>query len=95
MNRFDLEDSMSAMQNVSEEIETLMHSVGDSAVRPTEDDILNMLIGMKALNDARYQRLWQTFEYLVKNGTITNKCCVTELNESPQGSPEITEKYQQ
>ena len=54
-----------------------------------------MLIGMKALNDARYQRLWQTFEYLVKNGTITNKCCVTELNESPQGSPEITEKYQQ
>jgi hypothetical protein len=32
-----------------------------------------MLIGMKQLHDTRYQKMWNVFEQLIKNGTIANK----------------------
>ena len=73
MNRFDLEDSMSALYNMSDDIDAILHSYMDAKVRPTEDDMANMLIGAKALHNARYQRMWQIFEELINNGTITNK----------------------
>lgn len=73
MNRFDLEDHMSALHNTGDEIDTVIYSYGDAKIRPTEDDMLNMLIGIKALHEARYQRMWQTFEHLIKDNVITNK----------------------
>ena len=94
MNRFDLEEAMSAMHSLGDDIDTILYSYMDSSVRPTEDDMANMLIGLKSLHNARYQRMWEIFETLIKEGTITNQCCVTTY-KTPQGSPEITEKYQQ
>ena len=94
MDRFDLEEALSALYNTSDDIDTILHAYMDAPIRPTEDEMSNMLIGAKALHNARYQKMWEIFETLIKQGTITNKCCVTELNESPQGSPEITEQYQ-
>jgi hypothetical protein len=73
MNRFDLEDAMSALYNMGDDIDAILHSYMDAKVRPTEDDMANMLIGAKALHNARYQRMWEIFEDLVKNGTISNK----------------------
>ena len=70
MNRFDLEEAMSALCNMGDDINVILHSYMDSKVRPTEDDMANMLIGLKALHDARYQRMWEVFEELIKNGTI-------------------------
>ena len=75
MNRFDLEERMSALHNTSDDIDTVIHAYGDAKVKPTEDDMLNMLIGVKALHEARYQRLWQTFEQLIEDKVITNKNC--------------------
>lgn len=72
-DRFDLEDSMSKMLNIDDELEDLIYKVGDSKTRPTEDEILNMLIGIKALNQARYERMWQIFETCVKDGIISNR----------------------
>ena len=73
MDRFDLEDAMSALYNMGDDIDAILHSYMDAKVRPTEDDMANMLIGAKALHNARYQRMWEIFEDLVKNGTISNK----------------------
>jgi hypothetical protein len=73
MDRFDLEDAMSALYNMGDDIDAILHSYMDAKVRPTEDDMANMLIGVKALHNARYQRMWQVFEDLVKNGVISNK----------------------
>jgi hypothetical protein len=73
MNRFDLEDAMSILHQISEEIEIIVYAVGDSPIKHTEDQLLNMLIGIKQLHDTRYQKMWNIFEELIKNGTISNK----------------------
>ena len=73
MDRFDLEEAISEVFTTNEELETLIYRVGDSPVTPSEDEILNMLIGIKELNKVRYEKLWNTFEALVKDGTISNK----------------------
>lgn len=75
MNRFDLEEHMSALHNLSDDIDTVIHAYGDAKVPLTEDQMLNMLIGIKSLHEARYQRMWQTFEHLIQNKTISNKNC--------------------
>ena len=72
MDRFDLEEAMSALYNMGDDIDVILHSYMDARVRPTEDDMANMLIGAKALHNARYQRMWQVFEELIKNGVISN-----------------------
>ena len=51
----------------------MLHAYMDAKVSPTEDEMANMLIGIKALHNARYQKMWQIFENLVKNKTISNK----------------------
>ena len=73
MNRFDLEEAMSALYNLGDDIDVILHSYMDAKIRPTEDDMANMLIGVKALHNARYQKMWQIFEDLIKNGTISSK----------------------
>ena len=73
MNRFDLEDAMSNLHQISEEIEIIVYAVGDSPIEHTEDQLLNMLIGIKQLHDTRYQKMWNIFEQLIQNGTISNK----------------------
>jgi hypothetical protein len=73
MNRFELEDAMSNLSLVSEDIETIIYAIGDSPIKYTEDQLLNMLIGIKQLHETRYQKMWNVFEHLIKNGTIANK----------------------
>ena len=73
MNRFELEDAMSNLHQIGEDIETIIYAIGDSPIKYTEDQLLNMLIGMKQLHDTRYQKMWNTFEQLIQNGTISNK----------------------
>jgi len=72
-DRFELEEAISEVFTTNEELETLLYRIGDSPVTPTEDEILNMLIGIIELNKVRYEKLWNTFESLVANGTISNK----------------------
>jgi len=72
-DRFELEEAMSNLCQTGEDIETMIYAIGDSPIKHTEDQLLNMLIGMKQLHDTRYQKMWNTFEGLVKNGTISNK----------------------
>lgn len=73
MNRFELEDAMSNLHQIGEDIDTIIYAIGDSPIKHTEDQLLNMLIGMKQLHDTRYQKMWDTFEQLIKNGTISDK----------------------
>ena len=72
MNRFELEDAMSDLYQVGNDIEAIIYAIGDSPVKHTEDQLLNMLIGMKQMHETRYQKMWNIFEQLIKNGTISN-----------------------
>ena len=72
-NRFDLEEAITDVFTLNEELETILYRVGDSPVSPTEDELMNMLIGIIELNKVRYEKLWNTFEALIANGVISNK----------------------
>ena len=69
-NRHDLEEAMGEMLATQNDIETIIYSIGDSSINYTEDQLLNMLIGMKQLNETRYEKMWSIFENLIKNGKI-------------------------
>jgi hypothetical protein len=73
MNRFELEDAMSDLDQVGQDIETIIYAIGDSPIKHTEDQLLNMLIGMKQMHETRYQKMWNIFENLVKQQIISNK----------------------
>ena len=73
MNRFELEDAMSDLHQIGEDIETIIYAIGDCPIKHTEDQLLNMLIGIKQLHDTRYQKMWNVFEQLIKKGIISNK----------------------
>lgn len=72
-DRYDLEEAMGEMLATQNDIETLLYAIGDSPTKYSEDEILNVLIGIKQLNEIRYQKMWQIFEELIKNKTISNK----------------------
>ena len=73
MNRFELEDAMSNLHQLGEDIDTIIYAIGDCPIKHTEDQLLNMLIGIKQLHDTRYQKMWDVFEQLIKEGIISNK----------------------
>ena len=72
-NRFDLEEAITEVFTFDEELETIIYRVGDAPVNPTEDELLNMMIGIKELNKVRFEKLWNTFEALLANGVISDK----------------------
>jgi hypothetical protein len=71
-DRFELEERISSILNIDNDIDDLIFLIGDSKERPTEDQLLNSLIGIKSSLDIKYKRLWHTFEQLVNDGTIKN-----------------------
>ena len=72
-NRFDLEEAITDVFTSNEELDTLLYRIGDSPVTPSEDEVVNILIGIITLNKVRYEKLWNTFEALLANGVISNK----------------------
>ena len=70
MDRFTLEDDITRVLDIDEMLDDLMYLIGDSPERPTEDDMINTIIGIKSILNIRHSKMWNTFEQLVKNGTI-------------------------
>ena len=89
MDRFDLEEQITDYAAACEQMtETLLYMIGDSKERPTEDELLNVLIGFKASQKYKFNKLWDTFEDLIKNLKM-------EIKTPDEGSPELTEQYQE
>ena len=70
-NRFDLEEAMGEIAQTPNDIETVIYAIGDSPIKHTEDELLNMLIGIKQLHETRYRKMWVIFEQLIENKVIT------------------------
>lgn len=66
-----LEEAMSNMSNVQDDIDALIYAIGDAPRKYTEDELLNMLIGMSQLHKTRYDAMWQEYESF-KNKSIDN-----------------------
>ena len=70
MNRFTLEEKITKILDIDDLLDDLMYMYADAPNPPTEDDVVNMIIGIKSTLNIRYDKLWNTFEQLVKDGTI-------------------------
>ena len=66
-----LEESMGRMNHIEQDIEAMIYAIGDSTRRYTEDELLNMLIGMNQLHKTRYEMMWQEYENFRK-GAVHN-----------------------
>ena len=61
-----LEETMGRMNHIEQDIEAMIYAIGDSARKYTEDELLNMLIGMSQLHKTRYEMMWQEYAGFTK-----------------------------
>ena len=77
-----LEDYITVMLNIGDDVDLLMHAWWDSGESVSEDQLMNMLIGMKELHNQRYIKLWSQFEQVLKVFHTLNTN--TEVVETPE-----------
>jgi len=65
-DRFDLEQDIMKCWNVVEDIKNL-YDVSDSL---TEDQLQNYLLGLTAIYEVKFNKLWESFEYCINNKQI-------------------------
>jgi len=61
-----LEEAMGRMNHIEEDIDAVIYAIGDSARKYTEDELLNMLIGINQLHRTRYEMMWQEYAGFTK-----------------------------
>lgn len=57
-----LEQAMGNMSNIQDNIDALIYAIGDAPRKYTEDELLNMLMGMSQLHQTWYDKLWMEYE---------------------------------
>ena len=63
------ESDMSDTYNIFNELETILYKVGDAPTQPTEDELMNMLIGVMDLHKVRYEKMWASWNEFQKQNT--------------------------
>jgi hypothetical protein len=63
------ESDMSDTYNIFNELETILYKVGDAPTQPTEDQLMNMLIGVIDLHKVRYEKMWASWDEFQKQNT--------------------------
>lgn len=69
-NRFDFEQQLLECWGVTKDIKTVYEGVCDSSPPMTEDQITNALIGLEALYELKFEKLWHMFENSVHQRSI-------------------------
>ena len=66
--RFDLEQDIHDCWNITKDIDTLLVGVVEQDL--TRDQIANILLGMQELYSLKFDRLFTTFEEMIKDKEI-------------------------
>ena len=66
-DRFDLEEEIHNVWNTENDLETILYRIMDAPEAPTEDEITNMILGIKEIHKSRCIKLVDVFESMVKN----------------------------
>ena len=69
MKMKQFESDMSDTYNIFNELETILYKVGDAPTQPTEDQLMNMLIGVMDLHKVRYEKMWASWNEFQKQNT--------------------------
>ena len=62
-NRFDLEQDIMDCWNITKDLDSLLLAV----VRGDEDQIMNIIIGLRSLYDLKFEKMFNTFEQCIRN----------------------------
>ena len=71
VDRFTLEEKIQNCSAIQEDLETLLYKIGDAPKPATEDELMNMVIGMIEMQKTRREQLWSVFEQLIKDKKLT------------------------
>ena len=77
--QFDLEQRIMDCWGVVDDIQLVYENLLDGDPKPTEDYIANNLLGMKQLYDMRFNKLFSTFEKLLKEQHESQVCDNSEV----------------
>jgi hypothetical protein len=70
-NRFDLEENLMKCWHVTDDLDMLAEIVGGTEMNAKDQDkLLNIIIGMKEMYNARFSATFEVFEELIKNGNF-------------------------
>ena len=67
-NRFDVETNIMDAWNIVSDIDALYHHLGTREV--PEDELQNALLGLSAMGQIKFERLFNTFEALIAERKI-------------------------
>jgi hypothetical protein len=71
LDRFDLEEQMLEFQHILVDIDHLFEEVVEG--EPTTDEISNVLLGLSALYNIKFNKLWRTFEELIRTHQLLSE----------------------
>jgi hypothetical protein len=70
-DRFLLEQKIMQCWNVTDDMDTISEYIADSDISPVhQDQLLNMLFGMRTLYNQKFNSTMNLFSELVRNGDI-------------------------
>jgi hypothetical protein len=73
-DRFNLEEEIQKVWNTEEDLDTILYRIMDAHEGPpSEDEIVNMLIGLKEIHKSRVMKLWDVFETMVEQECFVEK----------------------
>ena len=67
-DRFDLEQQIMQCWGITEDLEAIIRQYDYNS--PSEDDMMNVLIGLQTLYNLKFNRLFNTFETLIQEKKI-------------------------
>ena len=66
-DRFNLEEEIQKVWQTADDLDTILYRIMDAPDEPpTEDEITNMLIGLKEIHKSRCLKLMDVFESMVE-----------------------------
>lgn len=100
-NKIDLEDAITSVWAVKEDLELFLWRYADHPTAMTEDDVWNMVSGIANVLDLRCEKLWDTYckkfqldAYATEEALAYRKVWLTEFNDRLKKSREAAEKAQ-
>lgn len=72
LDRFDFEQKILDCWRVVDDIETLYTAIGDSQPPLSEDQIMNILLGMKEIYHLKFNSLFSQFETMISEKKIVD-----------------------
>ena len=57
-----LEEAIGNLNNIQDDIDAVIYAIGDSPKQYTDDELLNMLMGMSQIHQTWYDKLWVEYE---------------------------------